>query len=122
MEFDDIIMKNVKIIHFDNETILKLKTLYNNYKPTNIHFFSNKEIHNFQLNTYNLDKSINIEGYNVKCLIEASKFYNNAEFRYLMNIKDYNTNFYYGKIIGIGPIKNNDFDNEDFKYIPFFRL
>ena len=83
----------------------------------NIHINYDRNIYTYQLNAHIFDDMIDIYGHKIKYLIQASKFYYDEVYRYFMDIKGFNENFFYGKIIGIGPL-NENYNEDDFKYIP----
>lgn len=112
---DDIIINNARILDLGSNLSDKFKKY--DYKTMNIHFNYDKNIYTYELNAHIFDDMIDINGHKIKYLIQASKFYDDEVYRYFMYIKGFNENFFYGKIIGIGPL-NEYYDENDFKYIP----
>ena len=114
-EKDDLIIKNANLIYFTEETILNLKKKYN-FRNSIINIKNkNNYVSKFKIGLIYFNNSINIDGFNTKCLIQATTYYNDSIFDRL-----FNQNFYYGNISGIG---YDDFYNEyDIQLMSYFNL
>jgi len=113
---DDLIIKNANLIYFTEETISNFKKKYNFINAIINIKDKNNYINKFKIGLIYFNNSINIDGFNTKCLIQATTHYNNNIFNRLFNY-----NFYYGNITGIGYIDH--FYNEyDIELMPYFNL
>lgn len=121
---DNIILKNVKLVSFNNSVMSSLKKQYDFTTSTvnciDLNVESN--IYSYDLDVHYFSEPVSIQGETVCCLIKATKYYDEDEYRYLMDIKSDNTGFFYGKIIGVGPIKDTEDYSKDIMYMPVLKL
>ena len=115
-EKDDLIIKNANLIYFTEKTILNLKKKYN-FTNSIINIKNkNNYINKFKIGLIYFNNSINIDGFNIKCLIQATTHYYDNMFNRL-----FNENFYYGNISGIGYI-DDDYNEYDIQLMSYFNL
>jgi len=113
---DDLIIINANLIYFPEETISNFKKKYNFINAIINIKYKNNYINKFKIGLIYFNNSINIDGFNTKCLIQATTHYYNNIFNRL-----FNDNFYYGNITGIGYI-NNFYNEYDIELMPYFNL
>lgn len=92
---DNLIINNGKLIYFSEDTIFKLNKKYN-FSNSTIYLKDNNQIYKYDIGLIFFHDLINIDGINIKCLIQANKYYNQNRFYRLFNEK-----FFYGNITGI---------------------
>lgn len=121
---DNIILKKVKLVTFDkyNTSSLKDKYEFNEATVNCIDLNVESNIYSYDLDVHYFPEPVSIQGETICCLIKATKYYDESEYRYLMDIKPDNTGFYYGKIIGVGPIRDTDDYSSDIMYMPKLKL
>lgn len=116
-EKDDLIIKNANLIYFTQETILNLKKKYNFTNSIINIKDKNNYVNKFKIGLIYFNNSINIDGFNTKCLIQATTHYNDHIFNRL-----FNQYFYYGNISGIGYIDNDYYNEDDIQLMSYFNL